>query len=194
MSEQPYYQVLRDEASREVVHHWWQRLRGNPAGGRSAMPPAARAILRRSRAVDDTLLTEGFRQLWFALPANLRKGWRMPAWGTVAAVLADVETHVAAKSFAATLGAQTERGSGKPFMSELRFSQLQHSHDLDELLRRLRRAVHLLDRATNVLSLADDILHWHQEQTYGPDIRPQHHLPVRWATEYFTELSRYHGG
>ena len=194
MSEQPHYHVLRDEAAREAVYHWWQRLHGESVGGRSALPPAARAILRRAHTVDDTLLSEGFRQLWFALPANLRKGWRMSAWGGVAAVLADVDTHVAGKSFAATLGAQTERGSGKPFMSELRFSQLQHSRDLDELLRRLRRAVHLLDGTTNVLSLADDILHWHQEQTYGPDIRPQHHLPVRWATDYFTELGRYHGG
>lgn len=191
MNRKTYYHVLRDQAAQDAVNHWWRRLHGEPAGGRAALPPAARALLRRAHAVDDTLLTEGFRQLWFALPDNLRKGWRMPAWGCVAAVLADVERFVADKSFAATLGAQTEHGSGKPFMSELRFSQLQHSRDLNELLRRLRRAVHLLDGATNVLSLTDDILHWHQEQTYGPDIRPQNHLPVRWATDYFSELSRY---
>jgi CRISPR system Cascade subunit CasB len=194
MSGKPYYQVLRNDTARDAVHRWWQRLHGDPAGGQSALPPAARAMLRRAYTVDDTLLSEGFRHLWFALPDNLRKGWRMSAWGAIAAVLADVDSHIAGKSFAATLGAQNEPGSGKPIMSELRFSQLQHSRDLDELLRRLRRAVHLLDGKTNVVSLADDILHWHQEQTFGSDTRPQQHLPVRWATDYFTELGRYHGG
>lgn len=191
MSESIHYHVLRDETVREAVHSWWRRLHGEAAGGKAPLSPAARALLRRARTVDDTLLNDGFRQLWFALPEAARKGWQMPAWGGVAAVLADVESDVSGKTFAATLGAQSDHGSGKPVLSELRFSQLQHSRDLDELLRRLRRAVHLLDGKTSALSLADNILHWHQEHEFGPSVRPQHHLPVRWATDYFTELSRY---
>lgn len=194
MSEKANYHVLWDEAAQEAVHEWWRRLHGNAGGGRAPLPSAARAILRRAHAPGDVLLTSGFRQLWFALPDTVRKNWRMPAWGCVAAVLANVEADVTGKSFAGTLGAQGDGGSGKPVLSELRFSQLQHSRDLDELLRRLRRTVHLLGGQTNVLSLADDILHWHQEHEYGPGLRPQNHLPVRWATDYFTELARYQVG
>jgi CRISPR system Cascade subunit CasB len=113
----------------------------------------------------------------------------MIAWATVAAVLADVRSN-SEIPFAAALGSQKEK-TGKPYMSELRFSQLQKSTDSDSFLRRSRRSVALLGRKANVLSLADSILHWHREQQGHFAAKPQHRLAVRWATDYFTAMSEY---
>lgn len=188
--------VLRSDEEQAAVFDWWAKLAGHPVAWKgnalqTAWPAALRAVLRRARTPDDALLTEGFRHLWFALPERQRKPWNMAPWGCVAAVLAEVRTHQPGIEFAAAMAQETEKGAGKPRVSELRFSQLQHSNDLAELHRRMRRMVHLLDEKVNVLSLADGILHWHREQSGFVDVAPDRRLPVRWATAYFTELARY---
>jgi len=193
-----YYHVLRDEASRIEVLQWWARLQNdentlkqvNGTPHIHALPRSVRAELRRSHSVDDALLTEGFRLLWTSLGEPLKKSaWRMLAWATVAAVLADVRENNDL-SFAVALGTQKEQ-TGRPYVSELRFAQLQKSDSPDAFLRRSRRAVALIGRRVSVLSLADSILHWHQEKNGEADERPEYRLAVRWATDYFTALAAY---
>lgn len=193
-----YYRSLRNEHIRNQIFIWWARLhndqqvldRAEWQGNKSPLPRGVRAELHRCHSVDDVFLTEGFRALWFSLSEEqTRATSNMIAWATVAAVLADVR-HTSEVPFAAALGSQKDK-SGKPYVSELRFSQLQKSADPDAFLRRCRRAVALLDRKANVLSLADNILHWHQEKQGQIADRPNHRLAVRWATDYFTALAEY---
>jgi len=194
------YRILRDDERRAAVFDWWARLAGHArdyAGNKGKEVPAAaeRAVLRRARSPDDALLTEGFRGLWFGLPGGLRRNSDMAAWGSVAALLAEVREHQPGLELAAAMAREARPGDGKPRVSELRFHQLQHCEDLYELHRRLRRLLGLLrnDRGhiqANVLSLADNVLHWHREQRWGPDLVPDRRLPVCWATAYFTELAR----
>ncbi|QCF27514.1 type I-E CRISPR-associated protein Cse2/CasB [Hydrocarboniclastica marina] len=191
MNQKFYYHMLRDDHLRSQVWNWWARLQGqDKTDGATASLRGVRAELRRCHTPDDVLLTEGFRSLWMAVnKEGARPSADMTAWATVAAVLADVRVN-AEKPFAAALGSENEK-TGKPHVSELRFSQLQKSSDSAEFLRRARRSVALLGRSASVLSLADSVLHWHKEkQGYYP-VKPNHRLAVRWATDYFTELSRY---
>lgn len=178
----------------EVVRQWWARLADDPQllrEGETPFPNGVRAGLRRAATPDDALLTEGFRHLWLALPATHRSAWEMRAWGSVAVALAQVRTHDPEYTFARAMGRESDHGTGKPVVSELRFQQLLRSDGLDDLLRRARRAVTLLRKHVHVLSLADDLLHWHQEQSGKFSSRPDRRLAVRWANDYFTELATY---
>lgn len=196
MSEQSIdYQVLRDQETRDVIYQWWRALGGVPADSDDAAGDgaarAARAVLRRAQGPDDALLSEGFRRLWFGLPDKRRSQWWMPAWSCVAVVLAEVRRDEHERHFATALGQEFAKGAKKPVFSELRFRQLQQSHTHAELVLRLRRAVHMLKEQVHVLSLADGILHWHQEHAGQIDYRPAHRLAVRWADAYFTEVAKY---
>ena len=193
-----YYQVLRSDYLRNHLLIWWARLQGNKellnkldwSGNKSPLPRGVRAELRRCHTVDDVLLTEGFRLLWMPLSAHEESfPGDMVAWATVVAVLADVRTD-SNVPFAAALGSQKEQ-TGKPYVSELRFSQLQKSADADSFLRRARRSVALLGRTAAVVSLADNILHWHREKQGLYAAKPTHRLAVRWATDYFTAMAKY---
>ena len=187
------YQVLNEEAAQSAVYQWWSRLVGAENDSNDGPPPYSngiRPVLRRAETPEEALLTDGFRLLWFTLPESLRKPWHMPAWGCVAAVLAEVREPDHEKNFAAAMGAQVER-TGRPRVSELRFQQLYQSRNLEEFQRRMRRAVHLLGKKAHVLSLADGILQWQQEKNGHPDYRPDRRLPVRWALAYFSELAKY---
>ncbi|WP_300498484.1 type I-E CRISPR-associated protein Cse2/CasB [Marinobacter sp.] len=197
-SRKVYYQVLCDEAQRRRLLVWWARLHGQHSlleqlvgeGAPPSFPSAQRAELRRCHTVDDVLLTEGFRNLWFSLDAETQKNEAgMLACGMVAGALADVRQHDASNSFAAALGSQKEK-TGKPYASELRFAQLQKSDGMDSFLRRCRRSIALLGGTVNVTSLADGILHWAREHQ-GTTTAANQRLAVRWATDYFTALAEY---
>ena len=86
-------------------------------------------------------------------------------------------------SFAEQLATPHE-GKGKAPMSELRFQQLQKSPTLDDFYRRLLRAIRLLDGNVNLVSLAGDIIQWHQELEKPIGREPAKRLAVRWATDY----------
>lgn len=197
MNRKHYYQVLRSDYLRNQVFSWWARLQGQEGelkvrdqpGNPTLLPRGIRAELHRCHQPDDALLTEGFRVLWLAVNKDTDYPGDMIAWATVAAVLADVRNN-SELPFAGALGSQKDK-TGKPYMSELRFSQLQKSADSHSFLRRMRRSVALLGGNANVLSLSDSILHWHREKQGHYAEKPQHRLAVRWATDYFTALSEY---
>jgi CRISPR system Cascade subunit CasB len=106
----------------------------------------------------------------------------------IAAVVARVKTSDDRKKSFATSLASAKEGGSKAAMSELRFQQLQKSRTPEEFFLRLCRAIDLLGRKVNIISMADDALHWLSENRFGPDSKPDKRLAVRWASDYYAAL------
>lgn len=182
MEQKPKYHILKDPVVREKLRAWRNALDNNLG---------ERARLRRAESPDDVLLTEAFRNFLQAMPEEWASPRQMPASALVAAIVAHVNSdekrQYEALSFAAQL-ATPKDGGDKPLLSELRFRQLQKSHDPTEFFRRLLRAVRILDRNVNIPSLANDALHWMQEYHKGVDRNPQDRLAFCWANDYYLAL------
>ena len=166
------------QESRKPIERWWQSLDENRGD---------RAVLRRAMVPDDVLLTAAFARFLRQMPP----GWpdsKVPITGAamVAAVVAGVDKNIE-ESFAAAL-ATDNNSKGRAVMSELRFQQLQKSRSPEEFFIRIRRAVNLLERKVNIVSLANDTLDWYQEHRFGPASRPEQRLAVRWANDYYINL------
>lgn len=164
-----------------------------------------RARLRRAESPEDILLTDAF----FHFLAKMPEQWRQSKPMLTSASIAGALSHVKADkqtlsriynskdsdgpkrkaSFAEQLATPPE-GKGKAPMSELRFHQLQKSPTTDDFYRRIIRAIRLLDGNVNIVSLANDIIHWHKEFEHQLDRQPAKRLAVRWATDYFTALPK----
>jgi CRISPR type I-E/ECOLI-associated protein CasB/Cse2 len=153
-----------------------------------------RARLRRAESPEDILLTSAFFNFLQKMPETFLKNYsderRFGILATIAGLVSHVETPDGSASFATQL-ATPPKGKNKPPMSELRFQQLQKSPTIDDFYRRMIRAIRLLGKSVNVSSLANDIIHWHDEFKANVDYRnPKDRLAVRWATDYFTALSK----
>lgn len=165
-----------------------------------------RARLRRAERPEDLLLTDAFFHFLEAMPDESEQ-WRdnLLVSAAVAGALAHVKQNKQVKSrlfkskddnsnkrdasFAEQLATPLE-GKGKAPMSELRFQQLQKSKTTEDFYRRILRAIRLLDGNVNIVSLANDIIHWHKEFEHTAAIsQPAKRLAVRWASDYFTTLS-----
>jgi CRISPR system Cascade subunit CasB len=145
-----------------------------------------RARLRRAECAEDVLLTDAFFHFLQHMPDSWRKKKPMLSSAAVAGLLSHIKFDNSNASFAALL-ARPVKGD-KPAMSELRFQQLQKSSTTQDFYRRILRAIHLLGGSANVVSLGNDIIHWHQEFENKIDREPAKRLAVRWATDYFTAL------
>jgi len=167
------------EGDRHALLQWHKWLEDNRGD---------RARLRRAVAPEDILLTDAFFHFLQHMPES-SEHWRqdMLASACVAGALAHVKNHKETLSFATQLATPMD-GKSKAPMSELRFQQLQKSRTLDDFYRRILRAIRLLDGQVNIVSLANDILHWHREFQHTTGRNPQNRLAVRWATDYFTAL------
>ncbi|WP_429886415.1 type I-E CRISPR-associated protein Cse2/CasB [Geoalkalibacter halelectricus] len=182
MEQKARYQMLKDRSVREKLLYWRRSLENNLG---------ERARLRRAESPDDVLLTEAFRNFLEAMPEEWANPKQLPASALVAAIVAHVNAHdtetYGSISFASQL-ATPKDGDDKPRLSELRFQQLQKSHDPTEFFRRLLRAVRILDRNVNIPSLANDALHWMQEYSNGVERNPQERLAFCWANDYYRTL------
>ncbi|MCK5543862.1 MAG: type I-E CRISPR-associated protein Cse2/CasB [Desulfobulbaceae bacterium] len=163
-----------------------------------------RARLRRAERPEDILLTDAFFHFLQKMPESWLEKKPMFSSAAVAGVLSHVEFDRQTlsrgyqpsdegkpknmASFAEQLATPVD--GKKPPISELRFQQLQKSRSTDDFYRLVRRAVHLLDGRVNILSLANDIIHWHREFTNQVARQPTKRLAVRWATDYFTVLPK----
>ncbi len=178
------YYFLKDPAIRVRLLAWRKSIDENHG---------ERARLRRAESPDDVLLSEAFFNFLQEMPEEWSEPARLPASALVAAALAHANTHemdqYETTSFAAQLATAKDSGD-KPRMSELRFQQLQKSHDPTEFFRRLIRAVKILDRNVNIFSLANDILHWMHEYRKGVDRNPQHRIAFCWASDYYRALPK----
>lgn len=168
--------LKKDDAAR--ITAWWHWLDDNRGD---------RAQLRRAQSPNDVLLTAAFAHFLQKMPKTWTSDNKIPItdMAMMAAVLARVKKIPENNySFAKTLALPKESGS-KSAMSELRFQQLQKSQTEDEFFMRLCRAVALMGGKVNIVSLADDILHWLSEHRYGPASKPQDRLAVCWASDYY---------
>lgn len=196
MREDYYFLDTAEKQALQRWHTWLDDNRGD------------RARLRRAESPEDILLTDAF----FHFLEQMNKA--SPHWsqnkpmltsasmaGAISHVKTDKQTpsklynskeNDASKktaSFAEQLATPSD-GKSKAPMSELRFQQLQKSPTTDDFYRRIIRAIRLLDGNVNIVSLANDIIHWHREFEYQIDRQPAKRLAVRWATDYFTALSK----
>lgn len=186
-----YYQFETHEDGKKALLEWFHHIQntdGEARGGR-----ADRANLRRAQSPEDIIYLDAFHRFMRIpeIPAELKEADNWLVLAMVAGALAHGQTILEKRkgdekidSFARQLGRPLEKG-GKAPLSELRFTQLQKSRDCDEFYLRLIRAIRLLKRNVNVISLADSILHWHREHCYGVDRIPTKRLAVNWARDYF---------
>jgi len=170
---QPTHMRLHDADPKRLME-WWSSLEDNRGD---------RARLSRADAPEDLLLTAAFHRFLCSVPERWASQDHLYLSAMVAALLSHIRMAVPKESFATSL-AQGD----KPVMSELRFQQLLKSRTPDELFRRLIRAIRLLDRKANPLSLTQGVLRWYDEYLYGPDTNPARRLSVEWASDYFTNL------
>lgn len=172
-------------AESNALQHWYRRLDDNRGD---------RARLRRAEKPEDILLTDAFfnflKQMPDGFPEKLPDSQRMFVGAAVSGIVAHVKENAMSGSFARQLAISPGGKKQKPPMSELRFQQLQKSRTADDFYRRLLRAIRLLDGKVNIPSLANDIIHWHNEFNFQVDREPAKRLAVRWATEYFTALQK----
>lgn len=166
------------EDDQKALTEWWRWLDDNRG---------CRAQLRRCNTLDQILPQSAFHRLC----------WKLPWWekhdlmGLV--VVGGLLSHVTDSStfsFPVQMG-QCKEGGDKPRLSELRFQQLLSSENHDEMFERTRRAIDLLGRSANILSLADGIFHWSKEQRDRYSEKPGWRFHYAWSKAYFNELFKY---
>lgn len=147
--------IMKDDETWKAIKNWWEIIQKRPERR------GDRALLRRCREPGDVLLYASFYELEDALPHWPRD--QMLALAAIAGLLSHVNTHTPVDtkgktfSFPGQLG--TSKGeSGGARMSENRFRQLIKSRNWQEFYFRMRRAVLLLKRNTNIISLAKTTL------------------------------------
>jgi CRISPR system Cascade subunit CasB len=182
-----------DSRDQSALQHWHRSLKDNRGD---------RARLRRAERPEDVLLCDAFFRFLNQMPECWREPERLFTSAAVAGLLAHVKedcqieskVHLSKDlnrpkemaSFAELLARPTK--GVRPPMSESRFQQLQKSRTTDDFYRIMLRAIRLLGGRVNIPSLANDIIHWHQEFSSQADREPAKRLAVRWATDYFTAL------
>lgn len=173
------WELSSDE--KKKLRQWWDELDKNRGD---------RAQLRRAETPEDVLLTPAFAHFLNMMPARWSGNAliKLTDSAAVAAVLSRVKEREGDSSFAKALALPKQQGSDRPAMSELRFQQLQKSRTEEEFFRRLCRAVRMLGDRANIVSLAEDILHWLLESRAELAFRPQDRLAVRWASDYYANL------
>jgi len=185
-----------NEAEKRALQSWHAWLDDNRGD---------RARLRRAESPEDILLTDAFFHFLSRMPEQWLQNKPMLIGACIAGALSHVKTEKQTPSklynskdsdapkkiasFAEQLATPPENKSKAP-MSELRFHQLQKSPTTDDFYRRIIRAIRLLDGNVNLVSLANDIIHWHQEFEKPIGRHPAKRLAVRWATDYFTALPK----
>ena len=183
----------KDDALRTAVMRWWQSMMLSAdelkAKNIRPAPSGMKAILRRCDCADNAIMTEGFRALWFSLPAETRKegdakkeAQQMECWGVIAASLVFVQENTET-TLATAAGTQGE--GDKSAVSEMRFAQLQNVKTADEFLRRLRRILKQLKGRVSVVSLAKDIQKWFNEHNEFSPKKADKRIGVAWAMDYY---------
>jgi len=185
--EKTHYSILWREQEQQALLIWWQALEEiKLPNGKIKSNRGERAKLRRCEKPEDILLQSSFYELQQQFPKTPTL-----ALAAVAGLLANIKKP-SEFNFPKQLGQQKEQ-SGKAVFSELRFQQLLASRDIDELYENLRRAIMQLKGTAHILSLADGVLHWAQEQHDKNkfDERPERRFQFTWAKAYFCEVLTY---
>lgn len=143
----------RDNAYGTILLDWWQKLGDDRA---------SRAILRRTATVTAVALSAPYQRLY--------RRFRIAGWnpdGIAAhddrlAAIVGLLAHVTQDQPGSPAKAMSHKAPGedRPRISELRFTRLLESPDVDNLFAGLRRMLPLMERRVDLIALANDILHW----------------------------------
>lgn len=174
--------VVQDQAWR-----WWRSMTDSHDAlvkqGITPAPTKFRAELKRCSSVDDIVLTEGFRALWFSVldEEKNERAMDMECLAVIAGVLVYVsEDHGKSLGFAAG-----NTASNKPAVSQQRMYKLLQVRTVSELLRQLRRLALQLGKTLPVKILVADIVQWFDEKNRPRPGRTDQRVVVRWAMDYF---------
>jgi CRISPR system Cascade subunit CasB len=168
------YRIIKDEMTRNAIKQWWEGLESNKGG---------RARLRRCREPKQVFLHSSFYELNNALPQWPER--QSLSLAAIAGLAANVDQFARGVSFPQQLGRPKEPGANPP-MSETRFRQLIKSRDWPEFYVRMRRAIIMLKRNVDVLSLAEYIRLFGMQQA-GHSMEPSKSFQFRMAQEYFNK-------
>lgn len=174
------YKYLQGDGT--VILAWWESLTDHQE---------ERALLRRARGAGEVMLSRPFFHFlnFPGISAFWAREENLMVSAVVVGVLSGVKEHNPQYSFAQSLAKSLEKGGRNP-VSELRFFTLQKSCNIDEFFSRISRIVSMLKGRGNVLSLANDIVHWERELRLGVDMKPMNRLAVKWANDYFSQLPK----
>lgn len=187
-------------AEAAALRRWWQRLTLPPhelarLTKQRPLPPGVRATLRRCDSAEAAMLSQGFRELWAALPEATKqtnyRAEKLQVWSCVALIAAELRDEKSDISLATRLGQQKDL-TGKALMSELRFQQLLSCQTPEEFIQRLRRALALANKKDiSVVLLASVISLWWREHGGRLSAKPTQRLGFVLANDYFDATSRY---
>lgn len=172
------YPYLKEQSQKALLE-WWESLAKPGNLGQ-------RARLARCKNPIEVSLTSDFHNI-FVKRCPFQNDYPESS-ATLAGILSRVRTNIDNKTFAEQLG-QKQEGSDKPLMSNIRFSKLLSAHDADEFYLGLLRAVELLGKKTNVLSLANSIIHWHVDKSYKEKSEPLNYN----RSFHFNMAQQYYG-
>lgn len=184
------------EAEEKLDRHtrWWHRLNNSELCQQKQwqpLPTAHRAILRRCSTLNEVMLSEPFLALWQTAPeSDTSSPARMEREALIAWVLSFVKED-GKSSLAKAMGQKAGEGSDRPKVSTLRFQQLIKSRDVETFARRLRRVLPLTGSDVSVQSLAREVNNWYwQHRNSAPETNPARRQVLRWAMDYYAEVSR----
>lgn len=175
-----YWIFLKNEEEREQLQEWFDRLHSDKGRG-------DRARLRRCESVNEVLMQTGFHRLCRRLPRI--ESFAVEGLALVAALLAWCE-HSTDEGLAELLGRKKE-SSDSPLFSELRFQRLLAADDTDDFFHAMRRALVQAGKKSNPLVLADDILHWFDQQKHPDRYTGKRQWQFSQARPYFEQVFKY---
>ena len=177
-SDKPFLQEIRTEEAQQNLLKWWREVREDKGEC---------ARLRRCETPIEAALCKSVFRLRVLLPF-----WnnQPEILATLAGILSHIEENDASVSFARQLARPKESG-GKSLMSEHRFQKLMKSRGWDEFYQSLRRALQLMHKKANVLSLADGIIRWGREYGKTAILPPGKGLNFFWSDEFYSEYIKH---
>lgn len=186
---------MNSKVVQEKTLRWWRSMvesRGElEKQGIKPAPTKYRAELKRCATVDDIVLTEGFRALWFSVADAHEQDADMDVdcLAVIAGVLAYASKNSSHPLGVAAGWVNKEKSSAKPAISEPQLNKLLQVRSANELLRQLRRLTQQLDHALPVETVAADIVQWFKEKNRLRPGKTDQRVVVRWAMDYFRTVA-----
>ena len=159
-----------------IILNWWNQIKSSNNRG-------ARAQLRRCREPGDVLLYSTY----YDLSKMVEPVWphsQTIALAAISGLLSHVETQETKLSFPEQLGSSKTEG-GKPPLSENRFRELIKCRDWAEYYFRMRRAILMLNKKANPISIIDLTLQFGFEMNQAPIDKPSQSFQFKMASDYF---------
>lgn len=143
----------RENAYGAILLDWWQELEDDRA---------SRAILRRAPTITAVTLSAPYQRLFRRFQAAKWNPDGSASRDDRLAAIVGLLAHVTQDQPGPPAKAMSQKapGSDRPLVSELRFTRLLESPDVDSLFVGLRRVLPLMEHRIDVITLADDILFW----------------------------------